>query len=82
MSIFDYNEIQDRVHFIVSCRTHIDSENITNDLYLQDIGLDSLDSMELILELENEFKIVIKDDEAETVKTVKNLIDLVNVKLN
>ena len=44
---------------------------------LEDLGLDSLDSVEIAIEIEDEFEIVIDDAEAEGVKTVAALIDLV-----
>ena len=49
-----------------------DSANFTNDL-----GADSLDTVELIMELEKEFDIQIPDDKAENITTVKDAISFV-----
>ena len=46
-----------------------------------DLGYDSLDIVELIMDFEKEFNIQIADDEIEDIKTVKQVIDLIEVKL-
>lgn len=47
------------------------------DTLVGDLFLDSLDCIELTMEIEDKFNIEISDDEAETVHTVQNLVDLV-----
>ena len=44
---------------------------------LGDLGLDSLDIVEVVMELEEEFEVTIPDDEAEKIKTVADAIDAV-----
>ena len=45
--------------------------------FVNDLGADSLDTVELIMELEREFEIEIPDDKAEGIETVQNAIDYV-----
>jgi acyl carrier protein len=47
---------------------------------IKDLGFDSLDSVELIIELEDKFKIELLDKEAENIKTVQDIMDLVESK--
>ena len=47
--------------------------------FIEDIGADSLDIVELIMELEEEFDIQIPDDQAEKIKTVGEAIDFIEV---
>lgn len=57
-------------------------ENLNEkDKLKEDLGYDSLDLIELIMEFEKEFSISISDSEAENVKTVKDVYDLLNLKL-
>lgn len=61
------------------------SEEIKPELTLKDdIGLDSLDMVELVMSLENEFDITITDNEidSEELKTVRDLYDFIERKLN
>lgn len=47
----------------------------------KDIGFDSLDCVEFLLHIERDFKISIPDEEAESVKTVKEVIDIIEQKV-
>ncbi|ODV95909.1 hypothetical protein PACTADRAFT_49344 [Pachysolen tannophilus NRRL Y-2460] len=48
-----------------------------NANFKKDLGLDSLDQVEIIMEIENEFSIIIPDDKADEINTVKDAIDLI-----
>jgi len=48
-----------------------------NASFVKDLGIDSLDLFELILEVENEFQLVIPGEDAEKIVTVGNLIDYI-----
>ena len=48
--------------------------------FVNDLGADSLDTVELIMEFEEEFGIEIPDDAAETIQTVQNAIDYIQSK--
>jgi len=45
--------------------------------FSKDLGLDSLDTVEVLLELENEFSILIPDNEADEIKTVQQAVDYI-----
>lgn len=59
-----------------------DDVDRNEDLELRkDIGFDSLDCVEFLLHIERDFKISIPDEEAESVKTVKEVIDIIEQKV-
>lgn len=70
--------IEQRVKLLISDKLGVDLEEVTNDSLLGDhLGADSLDTVEVIMELEKDFNIQISDDIAEDLKTVKQHIDIV-----
>jgi acyl carrier protein len=63
---------------IISTRLGVGKEQITDQTTFQeDLGADSLDVVELVMELEEKFKIQIPDEEAEKIKTVGAAVDYV-----
>ena len=52
-------------------------EEVRNDQTFEELGADSLDTVELIMEIEEEFEIDIPDEEAEKITTVQDAIDYV-----
>ena len=63
---------------IISNRLGVGKEQITDQTTFQeDLGADSLDVVELVMELEEKFKIQIPDEEAEKIKTVGAAVDYV-----
>ena len=64
----------------------VDSLNIDGDdiklesLLNEDLGVDSLDAVELSLDLETEFDVEISDEELASLKTVKDIVDLIEAK--
>ena len=46
--------------------------------FIDDLGADSLDTVELVMAFEEEFEIEIPDEEAENIQTVKNAVDYIN----
>ena len=59
-----------------------DDVDRNEDLELRkDLGFDSLDCVELLLKIERQFKISVSDEEAEPVKTVKEVIDIIEQKV-
>ena len=72
------SSIQDRVIEIVCDNLGVNREQVTRQTSFQDdIGADSLDIVELVMELEEEFDITIPDDQAEKIKTVGEAIDYI-----
>ena len=63
--------------------TNIDPNLVTMEANLKDdLGIDSLDSVEIVLELESEFDVKISDDELADLKTVGDIVKLLNTKQN
>lgn len=70
--------ILDRIKTIVSNQLHIDESRIEIDTNLmQDLEADSLDSVEIIMAVEEEFDLAIPDDDAEKFRTVRDLVEYV-----
>ena len=71
--------VEERVIGIVAEQLSIDADEIKNESsFIDDLGADSLDTVELVMALEEEFDIEISDDEAENISTVQSAIDYIN----
>ena len=67
--------IEAKVKKVVADKLGIDEATIKDDAsFIEDLGADSLDTVELIMEFEKEFDIQIPDDKAETIATVGDAI--------
>jgi acyl carrier protein len=72
------NDIEQRVKKIVVEQLSVKEEEVTNEAsFVDDLGADSLDTVELVMALEEEFKTEIPDEEAEKITTVQQAIDYV-----
>ena len=72
------DNIEERVIQIVCDNLGVNKEQVTrNTSFQEDVGADSLDIVELVMELEEEFEITIPDEEAEKIKTVGEAIDYI-----
>ena len=72
------DEIKEKVIQIVCDNLGVSKEQVTDSTsFTEDIGADSLDIVELVMELEEEFEITIPDDQAEKIKTVGEAIDYI-----
>ena len=70
--------VEERVIDIVCENLGVNKEQVTRQTSFQeDVGADSLDIVELVMELEEEFEITIPDDQAEKIKTVGEAIDYI-----
>ncbi|MBH98463.1 MAG: acyl carrier protein [Rhodospirillaceae bacterium] len=70
---------EDQVRSIIAEQLGIKADEINNDAsFVDDLGADSLDTVELVMALEEEFETEIPDEEAEKITTVQNAIDYVN----
>ncbi|MBB3065081.1 MULTISPECIES: acyl carrier protein [Limibacillus] len=72
------NDIADRVKKIVIEHLGAEEEKVTeNASFIDDLGADSLDTVELVMAFEEEFGCEIPDDAAEKIVTVKDAIDFI-----
>ena len=72
------SEIEARVKAIIVDKLGVDESEVTpNASFTNDLGADSLDTVELIMELEKEFGTSIPDDHAEKISTVQDAIDYI-----
>ena len=68
-----------RVKAIIVDKLGVDESEVTNEAsFTNDLGADSLDTVELIMEFEKEFNIAIPDDQAEKIATVGDAIKYIN----
>ena len=75
------SNIEERVKKIVAEQLGV-KEDIANDAsFVDDLGADSLDTVELVMALEEEFECEIPDEEAEKITTVQLAIDYINTNL-
>ncbi len=75
------SDIAERVKKIVVEHLGVDASKVTdNASFIDDLGADSLDTVELVMAFEEEFNIEIPDDAAEKIATVKDAIDFINQK--
>lgn len=71
----------EQVKAILVESANVDGDKVTLEASLRDdLGLDSLDAVELVLELETQFDVKIEDDEMQKLETVKDIIELVESK--
>jgi len=78
----DRNEVSSRRNGVLVSELGLDADKINDDAHFEeDLDVDSLGVVELLMALEDEFDIKIPDEEAESIMTVGQAIDLVNNKL-
>lgn len=76
-------ELESKVRKIIADRLQVDEASVTTSAsFVEDLGADSLDLVELVMAFEEEFKLEIPDQDAETMKTVGTAIDYLKNKLN
>ncbi|MCV2506204.1 MAG: acyl carrier protein [Candidatus Lightella neohaematopini] len=77
------NNVEERVKSIIAEQLSIKKEDIVNSSsFVDDLGADSLDTVELVMALEEEFNIEIPDEEAEKITTVQAAIDFIQSHTN
>ena len=74
-------DVKNKIKKIVADHLGIDEEKVTEEAsFIDDLGADSLDTVELVMAFEEKFGIEIPDDAAETIQTVQNAIDYIQSK--
>jgi acyl carrier protein len=72
--------IFEKVQKIIAEQLGIDADEVTLESDIDDLGADSLDFVEILIALEEEFDIEITDDEAEAIDTVEDLVECIKCK--
>ena len=70
--------IEDRVRKVVSEQLDVSADIDNNASFIDDLGADSLDTVELVMSLEEEFDCEIADEEAENITNIQQAIDYIN----
>ena len=77
------NDIEAKVRSIIVEKLGVDESDITKDAsFTNDLGADSLDTVELIMEFEKEFDLTIPDEDAEKISTVGEAVSYLQEKTN
>ena len=73
------SNIEEKVKKIIVDKLGVDDSEVTSEAsFTNDLGADSLDTVELVMELEEEFNVNIPEDVAEKIETVGQAIDFIN----
>ncbi len=73
------SSIEERVKKIVAEQLGVSEDEVTPDAsFIDDLGADSLDAVELVMALEEEFECEIPDEDAENITTLKQAVDYIN----
>jgi acyl carrier protein len=79
----DREQVAERLVNVLVSELGLDSEKINDEAHFEeDLDVDSLGVVELLMALEDEFDVKIPDEEAESIMTVGQAIDMVHSKLN
>jgi acyl carrier protein len=74
--------LEEKVKKIIAEQLGVEEEDITPDSsFVEDLGADSLDTVELVMAFEEEFGIEIPDEDAEKILTVQNVVDYIKEKV-
>lgn len=77
------SEIAAKVKAIIVDKLGVDENEVVNEAsFTNDLGADSLDTVELIMEFEKEFNIAIPDDQAEKIGTVGDAVSYIEANIN
>jgi len=72
-------ELQDKVIELIAKQLEVDKDQVTLEAsFTDDLGADSLDTVELVMAFEEEFDLEISDSDAEKIKTVKDAVEYLN----
>ncbi len=69
------DDLEKRVISVIAATQHIPVDTITIDSTFEELKIDSLDGINILFAVENEFNISIPDEAAQTIKTVRQMVD-------
>jgi acyl carrier protein len=69
------DELTQRVCKVIAASKRIPEERVTVDSAFEELGIDSMDAVEILFALENEFDISIPDEEVKTVRNVRQMVE-------
>ncbi len=69
------DELAEKVQSVIATSKRIPRERVTVDSTLEDLGMDSLDQLNLLFALESDFNISIPDEEAKSIRTVREMVE-------
>ena len=69
------DELIERVRKVIATSKRIPEERVTIDSAFEELGIDSMDAVEILFALENEFDISIPDEEVKTVRNVRQMVE-------
>jgi acyl carrier protein len=72
----------EKIATLLSTKKGVNKELISIDSSFEELGLDSLDSIELIADMEDEFNVTIPNSELQEIKTIRNAVDGLSKALN
>lgn len=73
--------IEERVKDIIVDQLGVSADQVTSEAkFVEDLGADSLDTVELVMALEEEFDVEVPDDEAEKLQAVKDVVSFISSK--
>ena len=76
------SNVEEKVKKIIEEKLSVNADQITNDArFAEDLKADSLDTVELVMALEDEFGLDIPDEEADKIKTVQDAINYIGTKM-
>ena len=79
----EMSDVKSKVVAIIVDKLGVEENEVANDAsFTNDLGADSLDTVELIMEFEKEFNIAIPDDQAENIQTVGDAISYIEENAN
>lgn len=75
------NEMTEKIKDLIAAKLNVDREKVVDSAkFIDDLAADSLDTVELVMALEEEFGIEISDEEGQSIRSVKDALDFVEKK--
>ena len=69
------DELTDRVLRVIAATQRIPIETVTLEKTFEDLGIDSMDGINILFALENEFDITIPDEQAKQIRTIREMVE-------